>query len=504
MQVLVWQDANLNWLYCISWMANVLIRRWLMSIGIMGINNIYSSHHLYHHFFSFISRILRYATYCNVVLIMILLNSVKSLAEHRSSCSKIAAEVFNKCNGANVFTIRWDIKTIDRISMIEDVLKVFSFYNVNIISMKVITRRILIKSICYNVEDVKKIIKRLNNLHDIIDVGHFSIGRTIISTLTKQNDYFNEIIGESQHMRLLIEKAMKFAQSNFTLLIRGETGTGKELLARAIHNCGPRRLHAFIPVNCSAIPEELIESEFFGYEKGAFTGADGKGKKGLFEMADKGTLFLDEFGEMPLSMQAKMLRVLQDSCIRSIGSSQIVSLNTRVIVATNANLEEMILNRQLRADLYYRINILSLTIPPLRQHPQDITLLIDHFLKKHVCEFNRALVFDKQSLEILQNYAWPGNIRELENVIIRLMHMSERGIVTKEELEWMNYSCEDSLQGHNGNNSPLKEQVRLTERKIIEKMLDYNVSARGIAKVLGVSHTTVLNKIRSYQEDAVS
>lgn len=246
-----------------------------------------------------------------------------------------------------------------------------------------------------------------------------------------------------------------------------------------------------------------MESEFFGYEKGAFTGADGKGKKGLFEMADKGTLFLDEFGEMPLSMQAKLLRVLQDSGIRRIGSSQIVSFDTRVIVATNANLEEMMLNRQLRADLYYRINILSLTIPPLRQHPQDITLLIDHFLQKHACKFRRALVFDKHSLEFLQHYTWPGNIRELENIIIRLMHMSDSGIVTMEELKWMNSTCRENLQSHSENMGPLKEQVRLTERKIIEKMLDDNNSARSIAKVLGVSHTTVLNKIRSYQQDVV-
>lgn len=403
-----------------------------------------------------------------------------------------------------MFTIRWNIKTIDRISMIEDVLKEFSLYNINIISMKVTAGRILIKSMCRHTGDINSLVNRLNNHHDIINVEHFNTDSEITSPVSaKQSEYFTDMIGESQQMQSLIEKAIKFSESRFTVLIRGETGTGKELLARAIHNCGSRRLHAFIPVNCSTIPEELMESEFFGYEKGAFTGADGKGKKGLFEMADKGTLFLDEFGEMPLSMQAKLLRVLQDSGIRRIGSSQIVSFDTRVIVATNADLEEMMLNRQLRADLYYRINILSLTIPPLRQHPQDITLLIDHFLQKHACKFRRALVFDKHSLEFLQHYTWPGNIRELENIIIRLMHMSDSGIVTMEELKWMNSPCRENLQSHSENMGPLKEQVRLTERKIIEKMLDDNNSARSIAKVLGVSHTTVLNKIRSYQQDVV-
>ena len=404
-----------------------------------------------------------------------------------------------------MFTIRWNIKTLDRISMVEDVLKEFSFYDVNIISMKVTTGRILVKSMCRNTGDVSRVVNKLRNLHGIVHVEHFStdnITSPLISA--KRSEYFTDIVGESQHMQLLIDKAIKFAESRFTVLIRGETGTGKELLARAIHNCGPRRLHSFIPVNCSSMPEELMDSEFFGYEKGTFTGADGKGKKGLFEMADKGTLFLDEFGEMPLSMQAKLLRVLQDGCIRRIGSAQVVSLDTRVIVATNANLEEMMLNHQLRADLYYRINILSLTIPPLRQHPDDVALLIEHFLQKHASEFKRTLVFDKHSLEFLQQYTWPGNIRELENVIIRLMHISDSGIVTMEELEWMDSANKENLQHQSGNMWPLKDQVRLTERKIIEKMLDDNVSARSIAKVLGVSHTTVMNKIRSYQQEVVS
>ncbi|VEB90952.1 acetoacetate metabolism regulatory protein AtoC [Citrobacter koseri] len=158
-------------------------------------------------------------------------------------------------------------------------------------------------------------------------------------------------------MQVLIEKALKIADSKYTVLIRGETGTGKELLARAIHNSGQRRFYPFIPVNCSTLPEALMESELFGYEKGAFSGADGRGKKGLFEMADKGTLFLDEFGEMPLNLQAKLLRVLQDGGIRRVGGAQVIPVNARIIVATNANLEEMVEQRLLRADLWYRINV---------------------------------------------------------------------------------------------------------------------------------------------------
>ncbi|EKO4378504.1 sigma-54 factor interaction domain-containing protein, partial [Salmonella enterica subsp. enterica serovar Infantis] len=174
---------------------------------------------------------------------------------------------------------------------------------------------------------------------------------------------FSDIVYSSRSMQSLTEKAVKIADSKYTVLIRGETGTGKELLARAIHNAGARRLYPFIPVNCSALPESLIESELFGYEKGTFSGADGKGKKGLFEMADNGTLFLDEFGEIPLNVQAKLLRVLQDDGIRRVGGSQIIPVNTRIIVATNASLEELLEQRLLRADLYYRINVLTLMIP---------------------------------------------------------------------------------------------------------------------------------------------
>lgn len=200
---------------------------------------------------------------------------------------------------------------------------------------------------------------------DIINVAYLCEEISELSTPEPERPrYFSDIICSSQSMHSLIEKAIKIADSKYTVLIRGDTGTGKELLARAIHNSGQRRFYPFIPVNCSALPESLMESEFFGYEKGAFSGADCKGKKGLFEMADKGTLFLDEFGEMSLSLQAKLLRVLQDGGIRRVGGAQIIPVNVRIIVATNANLEEMVEQRLLRADLYYRINVLSLTIPP--------------------------------------------------------------------------------------------------------------------------------------------
>ncbi|TKU35610.1 MULTISPECIES: sigma 54-interacting transcriptional regulator [unclassified Citrobacter] len=398
-------------------------------------------------------------------------------------------------------TIRWDIKTIDRLSMVEDVLKEFSCCDINIISMKVTPGRILIKSWCRQLQDISYVQTCLSQRADIINVAYLCEEISELSTSEPERPrYFSDIICTSQSMRLLIEKAIRIADSKYTVLIRGDTGTGKELLARAIHNSGKRRFYPFIPVNCSALPESLMESEFFGYEKGAFSGADCKGKKGLFEMADKGTLFLDEFGEMSLSLQAKLLRVLQDGGVRRVGGAQIIPVNVRIIVATNANLEEMVEQRLLRADLYYRINVLSLTIPPLRERPQDISLLIHHFVQKYAKEFQRRIILDKACFAALHHHAWPGNVRELENTIIRLMLMAESDVITLDELGMVNLPAVEQAPTER----PFKEQVLSAERQLIEQMVEDNVSSRHIAKALGVSHTTVLNKIRSYQLESVS
>lgn len=398
-------------------------------------------------------------------------------------------------------TIRWDIKTIDRLSMVEDVLKEFSCCDINIISMKVTAGRILIKSWCRQLQDISCVQSCLSQRADIINVAYLCEEISELSMSEPERPrYFSDIICSSQSMQALIEKAIRIADSKYTVLIRGETGTGKELLARAIHNSGQRSFYPFIPVNCSALPESLMESEFFGYEKGAFSGADGKGKKGLFEMADKGTLFLDEFGEMPLNLQAKLLRVLQDGGIRRVGGAQIIPVNVRIIVATNANLEDMVEQRLLRADLYYRINVLSLTIPPLRERPQDLSLLIRHFVQKYAKEFQRRLILDKACFDAMHHHGWPGNVRELENTIIRLMLMAESDVITREDLGIVEMSSGKQIHAER----PFKQQVQCAERQLIEQMVEENVSSRHIAKALGVSHTTVLNKIRSYQLESVN
>nr|WP_217439076.1 sigma 54-interacting transcriptional regulator [Citrobacter gillenii] len=384
--------------------------------------------------------------------------------------------------------------------MVEDVLKEFSCCDINIISMKVTAGRILIKSWCRQLQDISCVQSSLSQRADIINVAYFCEEISELSMPEVERPrYFSDIICSSQSMQALIEKAIRIADRKYTVLIRGETGTGKELLARAIHNSGQRSFYPFIPVNCSALPESLMESEFFGYEKGAFSGADGKGKKGLFEMADKGTLFLDEFGEMPLNLQAKLLRVLQDGGIRRVGGAQIIPVNVRIIVATNANLEEMVEQRLLRADLYYRINVLSLTIPPLRERPQDLSLLIRHFVQKYAKEFQRRLILDKGCFDAMHHHGWPGNVRELENTIIRLMLMAESDVITREDLGIASITSVNQSRG----GQPFKQQVQCAERQLIEQMMDENVSSRHIAKALGVSHTTVLNKIRSYQLESV-
>nr|WP_223240287.1 sigma 54-interacting transcriptional regulator [Citrobacter sp. C1] len=384
--------------------------------------------------------------------------------------------------------------------MVEDVLKEFSCCDINIISMKVTAGRILIKSWCRQLQDISCVQSSLSQRADIINVAYLCEEISELSMPEVERPrYFSDIICSSQSMQALIEKAIRIADSKYTVLIRGETGTGKELLARAIHNSGQRSFYPFIPVNCSALPESLMESEFFGYEKGAFSGADGKGKKGLFEMADKGTLFLDEFGEMPLNLQAKLLRVLQDGGIRRVGGAQIIPVNVRIIVATNANLEEMVEQRLLRADLYYRINVLSLTIPPLRERPQDLSLLIRHFVQKYAKEFQRRLILDKGCFDAMHHHGWPGNVRELENTIIRLMLMAESDVITREDLDIASITSVNQARG----GQPFKQQVQCAERQLIEQMMDENVSSRHIAKALGVSHTTVLNKIRSYQLESV-
>src|SRR5215471_3584557 len=258
-------------------------------------------------------------------------------------------------------------------------------------------------------------------------------------TLSRQNFAFkrdaatrnslDNIIGVSSAMEKLKQTIRTVASTQSTVLIYGESGTGKELVARAVHTCSPRAAEPFVSINCGAFPETLLESELFGYVKGAFTGAN-QNKRGLFEVADGGTIFLDEIGEMNLTMQVKLLRVLQERCVRPVGGTNEISIDVRVIAATNRDLERQVAENTFREDLYYRLHVIPITVPPLRERREDVPLLVNHFVKKYAPAAGKNISRVKpDSLSALANYEWPGNVRQLENAIERAVALE-----TAEEL----------------------------------------------------------------------
>ena len=244
---------------------------------------------------------------------------------------------------------------------------------------------------------------------------------------------FESILGASESLRSALHLAHIAAGSTAPVLLSGETGTGKELFAQAIHNDGPRRNRPFVAINCGAIPKELLESELFGYEEGAFTGAQKGGRPGKFELADTGTLFLDEIGDMPFDMQVKLLRVLQSGEIQRVGGLRTVPVDLRIISATNKDLKQAIAQHQFRADLYYRISTLSILVPPLRERAEDILPLAEHFIRRHELRLNRHPVpLPQETAEAIRRYPWPGNIRQLESAVERAVHLAEGGALLPE------------------------------------------------------------------------
>ncbi len=256
---------------------------------------------------------------------------------------------------------------------------------------------------------------------------------TISRALKKLSVLDVEIISESEEMDRVKKLILKIAKSNSTVLIRGESGTGKELIARSIHTNSPRANQIFQAVNCAAINENLLESELFGHQKGSFTGAVSD-KKGLFEVADGGTLFLDEIGELDISLQAKLLRALQEKQIRRVGGTKEINVDVRVVAATNRDLLKMTQEGSFREDLYYRLNVLSLEIPPLRDRTSDVPLLIGYFLKKYTKDSKRSVKIESDAQGILENYSYPGNVRQLESAIERAVLLCEDDTIRKEDL----------------------------------------------------------------------
>lgn len=310
-----------------------------------------------------------------------------------------------------------------------------------------------------------------------------------------------DIIVRSKNMLDILDLSRRLAAVDTTVLILGESGVGKEVVARLLHRANPKRSDkAFITINCGAIPHNLLEAELFGYNRGAFTGAAREGKYGLFELADGGSIFLDEVGELPLDLQVKLLRVLQERNFKRIGGTKEINVDVRVIAASNKNLLELVKTGKFREDLYYRLNVVPLKIPPLRERKEDIIALARHFLQ----HFNNKYVFEKilsaELIDVMEKYDWPGNVRELKNIVERMVVTSEANILKPEK-----FPADNSVErvNHAGSNNlfqdhTMKEVLEDTEKKVIKEVLKSSKTTTIAAKKLGMSRATLARKMKKY------
>ena len=300
-------------------------------------------------------------------------------------------------------------------------------------------------------------------------------------------------------MRGLKDEALRATANSFPVLISGESGTGKELFAQSIHHSSARKVHPFVRINCTAIPKNLLESELFGYDKGAFTGARAGGKPGKFELAHRGSIFLDEIGDMPLEMQPKLLRVLEEKEFERVGGTKLIKSDFRLIAATNQNLEDMVKEGSFRSDLYYRLNVIPLNIPPLKNRPEDISLLTEKLLKRLAAEADvyEDIKLSKKAQKMLKEYHWPGNVRELSNVLERTLSRLDGRSIDVDDLPFY-------IVQTNENNKPvpagsLKSVQKDVEKRTIEKTLancGYNKAQA--ARKLGIHRTLLYKKLKKY------
>ncbi|MBP2656613.1 MAG: norR 3 [Firmicutes bacterium] len=318
--------------------------------------------------------------------------------------------------------------------------------------------------------------------------------KTELSHLRAMQIRDNETIFRSPNMARVIELAMKIADVDSTVLINGESGTGKELIAKLIHKQGKSAVRPFIKINCAAIPEQLLESELFGYEGGAFTGAKKEGKPGLFELSHNGTLFLDEVGDLPFLLQVKLLRAIQEKEIMRVGGTKPIPVNTRIIAATHRDIAKMVKEGKFREDLYYRLMVVPIELPPLRERKEDIPLLTMHFVEKFNNHFGYNKIILPQVVDKLVEYCWPGNVRELENVIERMM-------VTAQGEELSMNNVPDTIWNKTflpKRGTKLKEAVEQTEAYLLTESYKEYGSWQKVAEALGVDRTTVFRKVVRY------
>ncbi len=324
--------------------------------------------------------------------------------------------------------------------------------------------------------------------------------RRALAEELKEQYQFHNLVYASPSMKEVIKSAMKIAFSKATVLIRGESGTGKELLARAIHFSSPRVEGPFVAINCAAIPEGLLEAELFGFEKGAFTGAF-ISKKGKIELAHQGTLFLDEIGDLPLSLQAKLLRIIQEQTFERLGSLKPIKVDVRIIAATHKNLEEMVKKGEFREDLYWRLNVISLYIPPLRERKEDIYILSNYFLKKFNKLYGKNLKITLSAIEKLKRYPFPGNVRELENLIHRLVLLTEKEEIGEEDLEVLLSLEEVKANFEKFDKGLLGNLKELEKERILQVLRKYNFNQSKAARELGLSRRQLGYRLKKYLKD---
>ena len=344
-----------------------------------------------------------------------------------------------------------------------------------------------------DVKDVGKLARKLSMLESKVKLYEEEL-----MALRSTRYTFDSIIGSSKTLRALKKEALNAAENSFPVLISGESGTGKELFAQAIHHAGARRLYPFVRINCAAIPKDLLESELFGYEKGAFTGARASGKPGKFELAHNGTFFLDEIGDLPLEMQPKLLRVLEDREFERIGGNTVIRSDFRLIAATNQNLEEMISEGRFRKDLYYRLNVIPLQITPLRQRKSDIIPIARHLLQSLVREATLPDIrMDADTRLALKKHHWPGNVRELSNVLERALSQLEGDTITPRDLPLY------LLRAPKGDDPSIPASIKavqaMAEKKAITQALEetgFNKSRA--ADLLGIHRTLLYKKMKNH------
>ena len=345
-----------------------------------------------------------------------------------------------------------------------------------------------------DVRDVGKLAQKLSLLESKVELYE----QELIS-LRATRYTFDSIAGTSETIELLKKEALKAAATNLPVLITGESGTGKELFAQAIHNASPRRLNPFVRINCAAIPRELMESELFGYDRGAFTGATYKGKPGKFELAHRGTLFLDEIGDLPLEMQPKLLRVLEEKEVERLGGTSLIRVDFRLIAASNQNLESMILDGRFRKDLFYRFNVISLNIKPLRERPDDIIPLSRHILKQLAVDYSLPTIdIDSKAEDVLAKYDWPGNCRELFNVLERSVSSLEGNVIRTSDLPFQ--LCSGQRPSRVVSPLSLKDVQGNAERDAILSVLtSTNNNKAEAARLLGIHRTLLYKKLKKYR-----